>query len=134
MGYDRRAQAGPLWLAFEAEELAGLEVWFNRPGVDALAACVDLDDFEPVTGITGVEVVRCRPLVHHFAESLIKWTLEENGVPVPASAKAFLGLDALFQMQVAKTWARVMVRLPQLPEVVAEPSIEASLPMEQLAS
>lgn len=136
MGYDRRALAAPVWMRFE--EFDGLAVRYRLPTVDAVQAVIDLDDFTPVTQLTPDEVARCLPLCHQFAALLVDWTLEENGQPVPASAAEFLGLDALFQMKVAMTWARVTGGMPQtVPAAVeeSEPEFdESELPMETLAS
>lgn len=141
MGFDRQSQIGVLHLAFEADELAGLEIIYRRPTVDALAAVLALDDYDPIDHegpVDGDELVRLRPVCAELAGLLLAWNLEENGKAVPFTPAAFLGLDAKFVLAVTKTWARVSVGLPQLvAEVVElpEPNIDpGEIPVETLAA
>lgn len=139
MGYDRRAAAGLQYLAFEGEEFGGFEVWLRQGTVDALSLLTSLGGFASVTGLTMQNITALTPLAREIAGLIVRWNLEENGQPVPVSAAYFLGLDALFVLQVTMVYARLAVGLPQSDAAPVEdelPDAElalASLPMLDVA-
>lgn len=131
--------AGIQFIAFEAEDLAGLVIRFRPATVDALAEIVRLTDFSPDVSMTPDELIQWQPLCAIFADLIIEWNVQQGGHLVPATAESFRRMAARWQLRVAKTWARVMVGLPEMNEPATdeiaddEPAFtEADLPMVPL--
>lgn len=138
VGFDQRARAPGSRIEFEGDFLAGLIIYHRPPTVEALTLMTALHDLEPYSATTLEELRNLQRLSEIFADLIVAWNVEDNGVQVPPSASAYLALDHVFVLATTKAWVRLTIGLPQLAEPPVEPAEpvfdETQIPMEPLAS
>lgn len=113
----------------------GLTVRVRKPGYGAM---LDLVDAEAVLGfgMSGMAVAgparleAFAPMVDAFADSLVSWTLADNGIPVPATRAAVYRQDYTWLLDVVQSWyQRVVLRpasadRPDIDPATNEPPVE----------
>lgn len=135
--FDQDARRPSYDLAFKA--YPGLIVRIRKPGYGALRALARAEAVLGV-GLSGSAVTgRARieafaPVVDAFAESLVAWTLADQGVQVPATRAGVVAQDYDFLVDLALTWYRRVVLRVERPAPAAEPAEEpaASDPVADL--
>ncbi|PBC71584.1 hypothetical protein BX265_6194 [Streptomyces sp. TLI_235] len=78
-----------------------------------------------------------RQMLQMLADALVSWNAEVGGVPVPTTVEGLLSLGHSFNSRLADAWTDALVGISApLPETSTdgEPSVEASIPMEDLSS
>lgn len=122
--YDSGQRRKTFDLAFR--EYGGLMVRTRRPSYRGLLL---LGEAETVLGpglastaVTGVARVRALyPAVEAFADSLLEWTLLDDGMPVPATLAGVESQDYALVVDLVLTWYRRValrpMRLDEVPEV-----------------
>lgn len=134
--FDQDARRPTYDLAFKA--YPGLIVRIRKPGYGALRALARAEAVLGV-GLSGSAVTgRARieafaPVVDAFAESLVAWTLADQGVQVPATRAGVCAQDYEFLIDLALTWyRRVVFRVerPAAAEPVVEPPADPAADLE----
>lgn len=95
----------------------GLVVRCRKPSFRALERLTEVtlvlgDDLagESLPGVTRMDA--WGELFRAFAESLVGWSMSDQGLPVPATVDGVLSQDLDFLLDLARTWYTVVVAAP----------------------
>lgn len=133
MGFEAKKKT--FKLVFADPEMAGLEVRAKSPAMDVFVGLTKLADLD--TGTVSIkDMPQIESLFEHFADCLISWNLEEDGVPVPTTKEGLYSQDLDFILEIIKAWVDAVASVPSplgKPSGDGTQSPAVSIPMEPLS-
>jgi hypothetical protein len=131
MGHDR-VQDLPVWRLRFADR-PGLVVRVTRPTIEAEVIAPRLVSLF-TSRVRGDRVLAVAQLAVPFADSLLSWTLQWNGKPVPSTRRGVLRVDLDLMADILREWLALATAapaqdpVPDAPERADDPLL-AGLPM-----
>lgn len=133
MGY--KVQSTIFRLKFADEKYEGLEVRIKSPNMGVFLDITSMSSLD-ITKVTPENIEATNKVFGLFADSVLDWNLEDDAGPIPHSVKGLRQLDVDFVMDMIQAWVEALQGaspgLPQ-PSGDGQPSLEASIPMEELS-
>lgn len=103
MGYQRERKI--YRLVFADPEYEGLEVRVTAPPMGMILDTADLADVD-LTNPKAADIRRTTTLFGAFADCLVDWNLEADGIPVSPTREGVLSQDADFVMFLLTEWIK----------------------------